>query len=45
MHSHTAFIHIVRQGSIYWGAGGEASPPKKVLLKKKITAISNKDLF
>ena len=26
------------------GGRGEASPPK-VLLKKKITAISNKDLF
>ena len=37
---------FIWQGSIYWRGRGEASPPpKKVLLKKKITAISNKDLF
>ena len=32
------------QRSIYWGERGEASPPKKVLLKKN-SAISNKDFF
>ena len=41
------------QGSIYWGDGGKLPPQtsqlpppkKKSFTEKKITAISNKDLF
>ena len=33
------------QGPIYWGAGGEASPPKKKFFLKKFKAISNTDLI
>ena len=43
-------LYILRQGSIYWGGRGEASPkrlsfPPKSFTEKKITAISNKGLF